>query len=100
MQPLLACLCVAIALFAGLLPTWAQDASQEAAVKGFFGNPVSSHTNNWAVLVCASRYWFNYRVCPKVFRPQHALTIHQHMSNAIGMYVHCCDALPHRLMKR
>ena len=19
------------------------------------------HTNNWAVLVCASRYWFNYR---------------------------------------
>jgi hypothetical protein len=31
-----------------------------------FDNPVeaseSSHTNNWAVLVCASRYWFNYRV--------------------------------------
>ena len=22
----------------------------------------SAHTNNWAVLVCASRYWFNYRV--------------------------------------
>jgi GPI-anchor transamidase subunit K len=22
----------------------------------------SPHTNNWAVLVCASRYWFNYRV--------------------------------------
>ena len=21
----------------------------------------SPHTNNWAVLVCASRYWFNYR---------------------------------------
>lgn len=21
----------------------------------------SGHTNNWAVLVCASRYWFNYR---------------------------------------
>lgn len=21
----------------------------------------SSHTNNWAVLVCSSRYWFNYR---------------------------------------
>ena len=21
----------------------------------------SHHTNNWAVLVCASRYWFNYR---------------------------------------
>lgn len=23
------------------------------------------HTNNWAVLVCASRYWFNYRVSNK-----------------------------------
>lgn len=21
----------------------------------------SGHTNNWAVLVCASRYWYNYR---------------------------------------
>ncbi|KAF5356891.1 hypothetical protein D9756_006422 [Leucocoprinus leucothites] len=30
----------------------------------------SKHTNNWAVLVCASRYWFNYR----------------HMANALGMY--------------
>ncbi|KAF5366118.1 hypothetical protein D9757_010935 [Collybiopsis confluens] len=28
------------------------------------------HTNNWAVLVCSSRYWFNYR----------------HMANALGMY--------------
>jgi hypothetical protein len=26
------------------------------------------HTNNWAVLVCASRYWFNYRVCRGGFR--------------------------------
>ena len=24
----------------------------------------TTHTNNWAVLVCSSRYWFNYRVCP------------------------------------
>ncbi|KAI0322876.1 peptidase C13 family-domain-containing protein [Amylostereum chailletii] len=30
----------------------------------------STHTNNWAVLVDASRYWFNYR----------------HMANALGMY--------------
>ncbi|KAF9025176.1 hypothetical protein BDZ89DRAFT_954069, partial [Hymenopellis radicata] len=30
----------------------------------------SNHTNNWAVLVSASKYWFNYR----------------HMSNALGMY--------------
>ncbi|KAG0706895.1 peptidase C13 family-domain-containing protein [Suillus ampliporus] len=38
----------------------------------FFGrhNSGSGHTNNWAVLVCASRYWFNYR----------------HMANALGMY--------------
>uniref|UniRef100_H2Y7H5 GIY-YIG domain-containing protein n=1 Tax=Ciona savignyi TaxID=51511 RepID=H2Y7H5_CIOSA len=21
----------------------------------------SAHTNNWAVLVCTSRFWFNYR---------------------------------------
>ncbi|MEQ2190244.1 hypothetical protein ILYODFUR_010294, partial [Ilyodon furcidens] len=21
----------------------------------------SGHTNNWAVLVCTSRFWFNYR---------------------------------------
>jgi phosphatidylinositol glycan class K len=39
----------------------------EAAVHDFFGHkapavPESAHTNNWAVLVCASRYWFNYRV--------------------------------------
>ncbi|KAG5640343.1 glycosylphosphatidylinositol anchor biosynthesis, partial [Asterophora parasitica] len=56
--------------------TWgvlAVDASQEDAVRGFFANSTtngSNHTNNWAVLVCASRYWFNYR----------------HMANALGMY--------------
>jgi phosphatidylinositol glycan class K len=41
----------------------AQDA--DAAAESFFGKHASSesgHTNNWAVLVCASRYWFNYRV--------------------------------------
>ena len=43
--------------------------TQEDAVREFFaqdetlGPPTTStHTNNWAVLVCASRYWFNYRV--------------------------------------
>jgi phosphatidylinositol glycan class K len=30
----------------------------------------STHTNNWAVLVCSSRYWFNYR----------------HMANTLAMY--------------
>ncbi|CAK8674982.1 unnamed protein product [Clavelina lepadiformis] len=30
----------------------------------------SSHTNNWAVLVCTSRFWFNYR----------------HVANALSVY--------------
>ncbi|CAM6100844.1 unnamed protein product [Calypogeia fissa] len=30
----------------------------------------ASHTNNWAVLVCTSRYWFNYR----------------HMANTLSLY--------------
>lgn len=45
--------------------SFAQDAVQQEAVREFFNaqsGTVSSHTNNWAVLVCASRYWFNYRV--------------------------------------
>ncbi|KAH9042664.1 peptidase C13 family-domain-containing protein [Lactarius pseudohatsudake] len=51
------------------------DTAREAAVHHFFTRndpavPESAHTNNWAVLVCASRYWFNYR----------------HMANALGMY--------------
>jgi hypothetical protein len=41
-------------------------AASEQVVADFYGRHASSsgHTNNWAVLVCASRYWFNYRVCP------------------------------------
>lgn len=27
------------------------------------------HTNNWAVIVCASRYWFNYRVSVRAVEP-------------------------------
>lgn len=51
------------------------NTAEEAAVHHFFSRnapavPESAHTNNWAVLVCASRYWFNYR----------------HMANALGMY--------------
>jgi len=52
----------------------ATNSVQEEQVRTFFGkngsSAGSSHTNNWAVLVCASRYWFNYR----------------HMANALGMY--------------
>ncbi|KAG1776741.1 peptidase C13 family-domain-containing protein [Suillus placidus] len=56
---------------------WAVGSSDSTASTGeraadFFGrhDSGSGHTNNWAVLVCASRYWFNYR----------------HMANALGMY--------------
>ena len=44
------------------------EAADQVAIHDFFNHNVSagasesSHTNNWAVLVCASRYWFNYRV--------------------------------------
>ncbi|KAJ7133998.1 peptidase C13 family-domain-containing protein [Mycena crocata] len=50
--------------------------SNEEIVGDFFNKngstsgSTSAHTNNWAVLVCSSRYWFNYR----------------HMANALGMY--------------
>lgn len=37
-----------------------------------YGSPseTTMHTNNWAVLVCTSRYWFNYR----------------HMANTLSLY--------------
>jgi hypothetical protein len=48
------------------IPIYALSATakdgKEAALKGFFGQQQQGHTNNWAVLVCTSRYWFNYRV--------------------------------------
>ncbi|KAL5522350.1 GPI8 [Sanghuangporus baumii] len=68
---LLACLSCCLAITKGQ--------GNSAAVEDFFQVqnvdrlPTSTslnHTNNWAVLVSASRYWFNYR----------------HMSNALGMY--------------
>ncbi|KAI8373424.1 peptidase C13 family protein [Choanephora cucurbitarum] len=40
----------------------------EEQVEGFFSQ--SGHTNNWAVLVCTSRFWFNYR----------------HVANTLSMY--------------
>ncbi|KAI9323383.1 peptidase C13 family-domain-containing protein [Dichotomocladium elegans] len=42
--------------------------SQDQVVEGFFSQ--SGHTNNWAVLVCTSRFWFNYR----------------HVANTLSMY--------------
>lgn len=44
----------------------------EQHVSDFMANtaPDGRHTNNWAVLVCSSRYWFNYR----------------HMANTLALY--------------
>ena len=33
---------------------------QMSTIQQFFAR--STHTNNWAILACTSRYWFNYRV--------------------------------------
>lgn len=53
-------------------PSLFVSASQVEQVQSFFQNGphAGGHTNNWAVLVCASKFWFNYR----------------HMANTLGMY--------------
>jgi len=43
------------------------SSSTTAMVESFLGD---RHTNNWAVLICSSRFWFNYR----------------HISNVLGLY--------------
>ncbi|KAL0573931.1 glycosylphosphatidylinositol anchor biosynthesis, partial [Marasmius crinis-equi] len=54
-----------------LLFSVSASSENESHIKDFYGRGnASTHTNNWAVLVCSSRYWFNYR----------------HMANALGMY--------------
>ncbi|GBG85060.1 hypothetical protein CBR_g39523 [Chara braunii] len=35
--------------------------AEEIAAQWVRGGSGRAHTNNWAVLVCTSRYWFNYR---------------------------------------
>ena len=64
----LAFLAFSIIFFATTVISSLASDSSHAAVEAFFANYNSEgrgHTNNWAVLVCASRYWFNYRVgCP------------------------------------
>ena len=30
-------------------------------IDGFFSQSGQMHTNNWAILVCTSRFWLNYR---------------------------------------
>lgn len=49
-----------------LAPSLFVTAEQTAQVQQFFTKTATfddgGHTNNWAVLVCASKFWFNYRV--------------------------------------
>jgi len=60
------------------MPAYFITESQAKQVQAFFDNAAqrsgdasaSTHTNNWAVLVGTSRFWFNYR----------------HLSNTLGMY--------------
>jgi len=52
------------------LSTWAVGVYSSEYTKEQIATNGSTHTNNWAVLVCSSRYWFNYR----------------HMANTLGMY--------------
>ncbi|CAD6906096.1 unnamed protein product [Tilletia controversa] len=56
------------------MPSYFITEAQAQQVQAFFADRssanASSHTNNWAVLVGTSRFWFNYR----------------HMSNTLGMY--------------
>jgi len=48
--------------------TNAEGPKDANVVEGFFSQ--GGHTNNWAVLVCTSRFWFNYR----------------HIANTLSMY--------------
>ncbi|XP_078075067.1 GPI-anchor transamidase isoform X2 [Mustelus asterias] len=57
-RPLL-CLCNLGIVWSLLAYPGASEAEgEQTRVKQFFR---SGHTNNWAVLVCTSRFWFNYR---------------------------------------
>lgn len=53
-----------LSLLALLSSAWSQTAQLENDVTALFNGTGDRHTNNWAVLVDTSRYWFNYRVSP------------------------------------
>lgn len=86
-------------------PSLFVTASQMEDVQRFFqshdGSQEGGHTNNWAVLVCASKFWFNYRVslenswrstCLNLYGMQIDSTslpssfFTKHMANTLGMY--------------
>lgn len=49
-----------------------QQSNFEHPIEQFFStsNASQPHTENWALIVCTSRFWFNYR----------------HIANALSMY--------------
>jgi glycosylphosphatidylinositol transamidase (GPIT) subunit GPI8 len=51
-----------LSLLSALTLAWAVSRDLERDVGEFYNSTEGGHTNNWAVLVCTSRYWFNYRV--------------------------------------
>ncbi|KAL7087109.1 hypothetical protein ACP275_13G045600 [Erythranthe tilingii] len=61
--PLLSCL-ILVLFFCSAIPSTAFSSSSSSSSSS------TMHTNNWAVLVCTSRFWFNYR----------------HMANTLSLY--------------
>lgn len=60
---MLASLWAALAGLAVVVYGQATPQPVDSQLASFFSNADDRHTNNWAVLACTSRYWFNYRVC-------------------------------------
>lgn len=59
-----------------MLTAWTAAAIQpqtglQRRVQSFFETP--EHTNNWAILVCTSRFWFNYRHVANVLSLYHSV---------------------------
>ncbi|CAG9533221.1 unnamed protein product [Cercopithifilaria johnstoni] len=48
-----------------------QQTGVQRRVQSFFETP--GHTNNWAILVCTSRFWFNYRHVANVLSLYHSV---------------------------
>lgn len=58
-----------LVLILRFVPAWFLPSEEQ--VSKFFEN--SDHTNNWAVLVCTSRFWFNYRHVANVLSLYHSV---------------------------
>lgn len=51
-----------LAFASTVIPTESSYNDVASQLSDLYASNGTRHTNNWAVLVCASRYWFNYRV--------------------------------------